>query len=228
MPSSTFVLFGSGPGIGLSVAKAFAQKHFDRIVLCARNAERLESERNEVEEVARVVGRNIQVSAFATDVSHRDRLRKTLKEIEGLGPVGCVYFNAASINGAEPLTASDEELEEDFRTGNLAVYIIAQWAVPLLRSSGHPSPSFLVTNSHFPEAPMPVLLSLSMSKASQQNLVICLNEAFGSEIHFGLIKACGLVGPDNSRLNPTDIAKEAVAMYEQEKGSWEVMVSIRD
>lgn len=66
-----------------------------------------------------------------------------------------------------------------------------------------------------------------MSKASQQNLVLNLHEAFGKDIHFGLVKACGLVGPENPQLNPTNIANKAVALYEQGIGG-ERMVSIVD
>ena len=60
---------------------------------------------------------------------------------------------------------------------------------------------------------MPILLSLSMSKASQQNMMMSLNAAFGEDIHFGVIKVCGVVAPENPRLNPINIAKNAVALY---------------
>ena len=75
---------------------------------------------------------------------------------------------------------------------------------------------------------MSVFLSLSMSKASQQNMMISLNEAFGNDIHFGVIKACGQVSQENAQLNPTNIADRAVALYEQKKGSWELMTSITE
>lgn len=226
MASATLVVFGSGPGIGISVAKLFAQKHFDRIALCARSAERLASEKAEVEDAAKKVGRTVQVHTYPTDLSNLDSLSRTLKEIDKLGPLGCVYHNAARINPSEPLAAPVEEIEEDFKTGNLALYVIAKWAVPLLQKGGHSSPSFLVTNSHLPEQPMSILLSLSMSKASQQNMIIGLHEAFGKDIHFGVIKVCGQVSPEKAQLNPTNIAEKAVALYEQKKGSWELTTVI--
>jgi len=114
------------------------------------------------------------------------------------------------------------------QTGNLALYIIAQWAIPLLKSGGHPSPSFFVTNSLLPEEPIPYLLSLSMSKASQQNMMVSLEAAFGKDIHFGLIKVGGIVAPENKYLNPTNIAKQAVQLFEQEKGAWKLQVIIKE
>lgn len=57
---------------------------------------------------------------------------------------------------------------------------------------------------------MPILLSLSMAKAAQQNLVTCLHEAFGEKIHFGVVKVCGLVSEEAVVLNPTEIARRGV------------------
>ena len=114
------------------------------------------------------------------------------------------------------------------QTGNLALYAIAQWAIPLLQKSGVPSPSFFVTNSFLPEQPIPVLLSLSMSKAGQQNMLMSLQQVYGKEIHFGLIKVMGQVAPENAQLNPTNIAQKALELYEQEKEKWELMTHIAE
>ncbi|KAK4500219.1 hypothetical protein PRZ48_008406 [Zasmidium cellare] len=169
-----------------------------------------------------------EVFTFQTDLSNLDTLRSTLKEIEQVGPLGLVYHNAARIRRTEALTTPPEEIEDDFRTGNLSLYVIAQWAIPLLQASDHPAPSFFVTNSHLPEAPLPEVLSLSMSKASQQNMFMSLNKAFGKDIHFGLVKACGIVAPTKEKLNPSFIAGKAVELYEQERAKWELSVEIRE
>ena len=79
------------------------------------NEERLASEKAEVEKAAEEVGRDVHVSTFPTDLSDLESLRKSLKEIEKLGPLGCVYHNAARIDLTDPLTTSAEEIVEDFR-----------------------------------------------------------------------------------------------------------------
>ena len=109
----------------------------------------------------------------------------------------------------------------------MALYAIAQWAVPLLKSSGHHSPSFFATSSHFPEQPMPILLSLSVAKAAQQNLLVGLHEAFGKDIHFGVIKVCGPVSESDGVFNPENIARTAVELFEQEREDWRWKVEIR-
>ena len=106
------VVLGSGPGIGVSTAKLFAQKHFSKIALVSRNAERLDKERTEVVQAA---GRTVEVDTFATDLGDLSQLRQTLSKIEKLGPIGCVFFNAARIRPSEILATTVEEIEEDFR-----------------------------------------------------------------------------------------------------------------
>lgn len=59
-------------------------------------------------------------------------------------------------------------------------------------------------------------------------MVMSLNEAFGEQIHFGVIKVCGEVAPENAQLNPTNIAEKAVALFEQKKGSWDLTTVIKE
>ena len=67
-----------------------------------------------------------------------------------------------------------------------------------------------------------------MSKASQQNMVLSLDQAFGKDIHFGVIKVSGIVAPENKYLNPTYIAEKALTLYEQERSAWEVLTYIKE
>lgn len=75
---------------------------------------------------------------------------------------------------------------------------------------------------------MDIFLSLAMSKASQQNMMTSLNQAFGKDVHIGVVKVCGNVAPENKYLNPTYIANKAVELYEQDKAGWELKTSIRE
>ncbi|KAF7196670.1 17-beta-hydroxysteroid dehydrogenase 13 [Pseudocercospora fuligena] len=215
------VVLGSGPGIGVSTAKLFAQKYFSKIALVSRNAERLDKERTEVVQAAAESGRTVEVDTFVTDLGDLTQLRQTLSKIEKLGPIGCVFFNAARIRPSEILSTSVEEIEEDFRLTNIGLYVVAQWAIPLLRKSQTTSPSLIVTSSALPENPIPVLLSLSAVKASQQNIVHSLRTVFGKDVHIGVIKVAGQVGPSEENLNPANIARQTVAFYERPREQWD-------
>jgi hypothetical protein len=104
--------------------------------------------------------------------------------------------------------------------------VTAQWAIPLLQESGLDNPSFLVTNTFLVEKPLPFLLSLSSVKGAQQTMVQTFHEAFGTDIHFGLIKVLGVVSPDAPSCNPDNIGQIIVGLAEQEKSKWELVVNV--
>lgn len=102
--------------------------------------------------------------------------------------------------------------------------MIAQHYIPklqaLAKSKNFVKPALLVTNSHLPWDPVPALLSLSLVKASQKNMVESFQRAFGdSGVHFGLIHVEGVVAPENKVLNPVTIAQRTVAFWESGKGA---------
>ena len=110
----TTLIHNTSPGIGIAIAKAFSQ-HFTRIAICSRSADRLASEKKEVEAAAKEAGRSVEVFTFPTDISNVQSLQNTLKEVEKLGPLGMVYHNAAKVKFGDPLAETVEEVEDDLR-----------------------------------------------------------------------------------------------------------------
>ncbi|KAI6913928.1 hypothetical protein KC318_g1987 [Hortaea werneckii] len=220
------VVLGSGPGIGNATAKQFAATgSFSKIVMVSRNDKRLQ---NESETVRKSAASNVEVISIPCDLSDLSALKRVLAEIEDLGPLGGIFFNAARINIIDPLKAAVDELEEDFRTTNLALYVTAQWGIPLLLKSHFSQPTFFVTGTWLAEKPLPALLSLSAVKASQQNIVMSFHDAFGRDIHFGVIKVMGVVKPDAKGTNPTNIAQKTLELYKQDRAEWELLVYVHD
>lgn len=128
------------------------------------------------------------------------------------------FFNAARIV-LGGLLESVETIEENFevcafvsfglrfhgnttlKTTNIALYIVAQWAIPRLRalsaSSAAAKSSLLVTNSLLYANPIPHLFSLSLVKAAQCSLVMSLAKTFNSSgIHIALVTVGGAVAPE--------------------------------
>ncbi|KAI6791593.1 hypothetical protein KC361_g7220 [Hortaea werneckii] len=220
------VVLGSGPGIGSATAKDFAATgSFSKIVMVSRDEGRLHKESELVKEAA---ASNVEVVSMPCNLSDLVALKKVLGEIENVGALVGISFNAARINIVDPLTASVDELEEDFRTTNLALYVTAQWAIPQILQSHFSQPTFFVTGTWLAENPLPALLSLSAVKASQQNMVMSLHEAFGKDIHFGLIKVMGVVKPDAKGTNPTNIARKTLELYRQGRAEWELLAYVHD
>lgn len=115
MPGKTLVILGSGPGIGLAVARTFSVRGFTHVALVSRNKDRLAQDEDSVLDAIQERGYTCRVKTWACDISNLEQLRGTLKEIEGFGSLECVLFNAARVKPGPPLEESTEAVEEDFR-----------------------------------------------------------------------------------------------------------------
>jgi len=166
---------------------------------------------------------SIKVDTLRLDLADLASIPNILKQLDNLTKnedVEVVFFNAARIKPNDVLGVSVDEIHEDFKTTNLALYIIAQHYLPklqkLAKSNSSRKPALLVTNSHLPWDPVPQLLSLSLVKASQRNMVQSFNRAFSeSGVHAGLISVEGVVAPENKVLNPKTIAERTVEFWEK-------------
>jgi short-subunit dehydrogenase len=238
----TLILFGAGPGIGNNVAAQFATKGIEHIILLSRNTERLQ---NEDAPFITKSNSSAKVDTLRIDLADTKSIPDVLKQLDSMTSgedVEVVFFNAARIKPSEVLGVSVEEIDEDFKvrnpfsntiftlyadqreqTTNLALYIISQHYIPklqsLVKSNTASNPALLVTNSHLPWDPIPQLLSLSLVKASQKNMVESFHRDFGdSGVHIGLIHVEGTVAPENKVLNPKTIAERTVAFWEVGEG----------
>lgn len=115
MPGKTLAILGSGPGIGVAVASAFAVRGFTHIALVSRNKDRLEKDQDTVLDAIQERGYSCQVKTWTCDLANIEQLGKTLSEIEKFGSLNCVLFNAARVAGKPPMEESIEAIELDFR-----------------------------------------------------------------------------------------------------------------
>lgn len=216
----TIIILGSGPGIGNHIAASFLSKGFTHAILLSRNTTRLQEDAAFVQPHAS--SPTAKVSTLRLDLSDLASIPSVLEQIDNLlagQAPEVIVFNAARIKQTEVLSVPVSEIEEDFRVTTLALYIIAQHYIPglLSISTEQPDskPSLFVTNSHLPWAPIPSLLSLSLTKASQRNMVLSFAEAFKeSRVHFALISVEGNVAPEYPKLNPRNIAEKTWGLYE--------------
>jgi len=121
MPGKTLVVLGSGPGIGIAVAKVFSVRGFTHVALVSRNKERLAQDEDGVLDAIQERGYSCRVKTWVCDISNLKQLNSTLKDIESFGTLECVLFNPARVAGQPPLEESTEAIEADFRVCVLAV-----------------------------------------------------------------------------------------------------------
>ncbi|KAF7187688.1 hypothetical protein HII31_11027 [Pseudocercospora fuligena] len=229
MPGKTLVVLGSGPGIGVGVASTFSVRGFTHIALVSRNGDRLKEDQDKVLDAIQERGYSCQVKTWKCDLADLDQLKKTLGEIEGYGSLECVLFNAARVAGQPPLEETLENIEQDFKLTNLALYAAAQWAIPKLQQVKEEdrSPSFIVTSTNkLWKEPVYDLVSLSMVKSAQRALVLSLHNKVGQDVHIALLSVGGVVDPQAKNLNPGNIADKCWALYKQPKDKWEREIEI--
>lgn len=115
MAGKTLVVLGSGPGIGIAVAKVFSVRGFTHVALVSRNKDRLAQDEDSVLDAIQERGYSCRVKTWVCDIADLKQLNSTLKEIESFGSLECVLFNPARVAGQPPLEESTEAIEADFR-----------------------------------------------------------------------------------------------------------------
>jgi len=115
MPGKTLVILGSGPGIGIAVAKVFSVRGFTHVALVSRNKDRLAEDEDNVLDAIQERGYSCRVKTWVCDIADTQQLNTTLKDIESFGSLECVLFNPARVAGKPPLEESSEAIEADFR-----------------------------------------------------------------------------------------------------------------
>jgi len=222
------VLFGSGPGIGRSVAALFAERRFRKVILLSRNAQRLEQDAAFVRQSASGVGVSadeVNVAVVSVDLSDSAAVAETLSAVgKQLGdtPLEAVVYNAATLGASPILEYPMEKFETDLRITIVSLYAVAQWAFPRLvkAAEGKDSrPAFLVTSGLLHKDPAPKMFSLAAGKAGQFNLVHSLHKEFEPKgVHTALIVVGGTVKDEAKVTNPRNIAEEAWKLFSQKKG----------
>lgn len=115
MPGKTLLVLGSGPGIGVHVAKCFAVRGFTHIALVSRDEKRLAKDEDQVQDAIQERGYSCQTKTWTCDLTDFEQLKKVLGEIEGFGELHSVLYNSARVAGKPPLEESIEAIEKDFR-----------------------------------------------------------------------------------------------------------------
>jgi short-subunit dehydrogenase len=114
MSTSTLVVIGSGPGIGLLTATLFAAKKFNTVVLISRNNIRIQQDQKSLFN-ALPSTRSVEVKTFNVDITNTKAFEKVLEDVKSIGNISCVLFNAARVAPSELLGFPEEELLRDFQ-----------------------------------------------------------------------------------------------------------------
>jgi short-subunit dehydrogenase len=155
------VIVGSGPGLAKTVAGRFGREGW-RVVMMARNSERLEAEAGELK------ARGVDAVPITCDVTDTRRLDALIREQSADGGIDLLNYNAAVIRPNTPiLDTSIDEIESDLTIDLVAGIIAARAAISGMRERG--SGTILFSGGHLCFDPWPTMLTLGVGKAGLRN-----------------------------------------------------------
>jgi short-subunit dehydrogenase len=160
------LLVGAGPGLGMAVARRFAQGGY-RITLVARSTDGL---RDLADGLADTGAR---IDTIVADASDPDALGARMAELYGEeGAPGLVVYNAVMGAPDKLLESSVEHLRTAYTVDVISAIVLTQVAAPAMRAAG--SGTILVTGGGFADYPIPVLATVSLGKAALRSAATML------------------------------------------------------
>lgn len=211
-------ILGAGPGMGMALARAFAAPG-RRIVLLARNAERLSDQVNEL------VTLDIDASGVPCDLASVSDVRRALAEVDATwGPPEILIYNASLYVPGTPTAADPEAVLDGLRISIIGALVAIQCVVPAMRVRGHGT--LLFTGGGTALEPWVEASGLSIQKAALRNLAqSTARELSPVDIHAAIVTIAGVIGSPG--FEPDTLATHYLALHEQERSAWTHEVIVR-
>ena len=213
MDKKLITIVGMGPGVSNSVAKRFAKENF-RLALIARNEERLNDYKKELESSGTEVG------VFKADAGSEESLISAFENVKsGMGNTDVLHYNVFSMRQATSITLKYGDCIYDFSVNVAGALLASQLVIPSMIEKKEGCIFF--TGGGFAIEPMPAYTTLGIGKAGLRNLCFSLFQELKSKgIHAATVTIKGFVKP-GTKWDPDAIAEEFWKLYLQKPGEFE-------
>lgn len=215
MSAPVLLVLGAGPGLGLAVARRFAEEGY-AAVLATRSAEQAEplaSSLRDEGHAAEGVGIDLLDPADVGAVVHGVGERH--------GRIDVLHFNPSTWREKDPLHLTVPELLEDVTLGAGALLPAVQAARPFLRTGAR----VLVTGSAAADKPAYQAASLGVQKAAVRNLVSSLDATLARDgIRAVAVQVNGVLAKDGP-FAPPRIAEAMWRAVSRPDAEWTPQVS---
>ena len=210
------LIVGAGPGIGLSVALAFAREGYD-VALSARGTDKLKPFQPQIEKAGAVV------KLYAADAGDEKSLRALFTQVRrDLGDPDVVVYNPASHEVGKPTALHPDKIVADFRVNVAGALTCVQEAAPAMKTRGRGT--ILLTGGGFAHEPAANYASLSLGKAALRNLTYSLAQELGAHgIHVATVTVYGFVQV-GTHFDPARIADAYLKLHRQAPGHFQTEV----
>jgi NAD(P)-dependent dehydrogenase (short-subunit alcohol dehydrogenase family) len=222
------VVAGVGPGLGLSLARAFAAEGY-RVGLLARDPGRMEAMAQTDPE---------RLLPLPADVTNPDEVARAFATAEReLGPLACAVFNAGAFAPGGILETSPEEFERCWRVGAFAGFLVGQAAARLMLSRGRGTVLFtgatasLRGSARFANLASPKFalraLAQSMARELGPRGIHVAHVIVDGQIRSPRYASAGAERGPDSLLEPDAIAALYVQLHRQERSCWTHEADVR-
>jgi len=207
------LIVGTGPGIGQSVAHAFAREGYD-IALASRHPDKLGEFQRELAKTG------VAARAFRADAADEASLRQLFTDVRrDLGDPEVLVYNPAAHGVGKPMALTGEKLAADFRVNVTGGLICAQEAARTMKERARGT--ILLTGGGFAHEPAANYASLSLGKAALRNLAYSLAQELGAwGIHVATVTVYGFV-QSGTHYDPARIAEAFLRLHKQAPGHFQ-------
>lgn len=207
------LIVGAGPGIGQSVAQAFAREGYD-IALAARHPARLAECQSALAKLGAAS------SAYAVEAGDESSIHALFDAVRrDVGDPDVLVYNPAAHSPGKPTTLDGERLAADFRVNVTGALLCAQHAAGAMKDRGRGT--ILLTGGGFAHEPAANYASLSLGKAALRNLTYSLAQELGAYgIHVATVTVYGFV-QSGTHYDPARIAEAYVRLHKQAPGHFQ-------
>jgi NAD(P)-dependent dehydrogenase (short-subunit alcohol dehydrogenase family) len=210
MASAVYVVLGAGPGLGLAVARRFAEEGYVAVL-----ATRTVADAEPLAAALRAEGR--EAEGVGVDLTDAADVTEVVTGIgERHGRIDVLHFNPSVWREKDPLHLTLSELLADVALGAGALLPAVQAARPYLASGAR----VLVTGSAAADKPSPAAASLGVQKAAVRNLVTSLDQTLATDgIRAVAVQVNGVLGREGA-FSPPPIADAMWAAVSRADEEW--------
>jgi short-subunit dehydrogenase len=160
------LLVGAGPGLGLAIARLFANGGY-RVTLVARSTDGLGQLADGLADTG------ARIDTVAADASDPEGLGARIAGLyNGQGAPGLIIYNAVMGAPDQLLSSSVEHLQTAYAVDVIGAIVVTQVVAPAMRAAG--TGTIIVTGGGFADYPIPALATISLGKAALRSAATML------------------------------------------------------
>ncbi|MCL7380805.1 SDR family NAD(P)-dependent oxidoreductase [Streptomyces sp. 35G-GA-8] len=213
MSKGSAIVVGVGPGLGLALARAFAEDGHP-VALLGRDPGRLEGYAATLTAEGRTAG------AYQADATDPEALRAALvRAADDLGAPEVLVYNAALLTNDTPTGPDAAEFTHALAVNVTGAMVAARTVLPLLADQRG---TLLFTGGGYALDPSPESTTLSVGKAALRAYVQALHkQQQDSDVHVTTVTVAGIIGGEDPRFAPERLAAAYLGLHHQPRDQWE-------